>query len=315
MCRAIHISALLAAISIPAALITWSAIAQFDTHYTDMFAIGLTDPVSMRHRLLMAPSHWVLGEWLTALLLTLFCATAPVLHAWLGGKKKLAIALAIPVWVISIALSLSLSRGIVSSMAVFAALTFSLLCAYRVVPWKRAVTGACCAVLYLGGLAVLENVRYPGVLRAYSGSEVSQVRSTEGRLAIWKRSTDVFLQHPLTGVGSGNAPLYLASSADQEETTGFASRTFSLPVQILVEKGIIGAVLYLSVLVFAAWEAHRKLRDPSTSREMKVITCCLAAGVIAVLFRELTYASLLEHPATAMLFTMLLALIVNRETG
>lgn len=81
----------------------------------------------------------------------------------------------------------------------------------------------------------------------------------------------------------------------------------------MVEKGIVGAALYLSVIIFAGWEGFRKLRDPATSKEMKAIACCLAAGVIAVLFRELTYASLLEHPATAMLFGTTLALMVARE--
>jgi hypothetical protein len=39
----------------------------------------------------------------------------------------------------------------------------------------------------------------------------------------------------------------------------------------------------------------------------------MAAGVTAVLFRELTYSSLLEHSATAMMFTMSLALLVAEE--
>ena len=113
--------------------------------------------------------------------------------------------------------------------------------------------------------------------------------------------------------GSGNAPLFLTSSADQEETTGFASRTFSLPLQVLTEKGAIGAVLYLTVLVLAGWQAHQKLRNPKVSCEMKGLTCCVAAGIVAVLFRELTYSSLLEHAATAMLFTMTLALLAAEE--
>ena len=77
--------------------------------------------------------------------------------------------------------------------------------------------------------------------------------------------------------------------------------------------GAIGAALYLLVLVLAGWEAHRKLRSPKVSPQMKGLTCCLAAGVIAVLFRELTYSSLLEHTATAMLFAMAIALATVEE--
>jgi hypothetical protein len=46
---------------------------------------------------------------------------------------------------------------------------------------------------------------------------------------------------------------------------------------------------------------------------VKALTCCLVAGMVAVLFRELTYSSLLEHTATAMLFTMSLALLAAEE--
>jgi O-antigen ligase len=86
-----------------------------------------------------------------------------------------------------------------------------------------------------------------------------------------------------------------------------------LPVQVLTEKGAIGAALYLAVLVLAGWEAHRKLRNPKVLPQIKGLTCCLVAGVVAVLFRELTYSSLLEHAATAMLFTMSLALLATEE--
>ena len=67
----------------------------------------------------------------------------------------------------------------------------------------------------------------------------------------------------------------------------------------------------LAVLVLACREAHRKLRSPKVSPQMKGMTCCFAAGIVAVLFRELTYSSLFEHAATAMLFAMLLALLVS----
>jgi uncharacterized membrane protein YgaE (UPF0421/DUF939 family) len=67
------------------------------------------------------------------------------------------------------------------------------------------------------------------------------------------------------------------------------------------------------VLLLAAWEAHRKLRNPNVSQQTKGMICCMAAGVVAVLFRELTYSSLLEHAATAMLFAMILAFLAAEE--
>jgi O-antigen ligase len=214
---------------------------------------------------------------------------------------------------IAAGLLLSCSRAVFWSLIVFAVVAVGTAAGYRTTGLKAALIAIACTFGVLGLVLATENLFYSGVAGAYTGQQTSQARSTEGRLAIWKRSADVFNLSPLWGVGSGNAPLFLTSNSDQEETTAFASRTFSLPIQVLTEKGAIGAALYLAVLVLARWQAHRKLRNPKVSLQMKGLTCCLVAGVVAVLFRELTYSSLLEHAATAMLFTMSLALLAAEE--
>jgi hypothetical protein len=40
-------------------------------------------------------------------------------------------------------------------------------------------------------------------------------------LAICKRSVDLWREHPVWGVGTGNSPLYLNSTGDKEETVVF----------------------------------------------------------------------------------------------
>jgi tetratricopeptide (TPR) repeat protein len=128
----------------------------------------------------------------------------------------------------------------------------------------------------------------------------------------------------------------LLSSADQEETTGFASRTFSLPIQILTEKGLIGFAVYSAFLIFSFWEFNRGMQlhfeksvkphftaatkqsgtKESKNRERdrllsenayRAMKCCFAAGLVAVLLRELTYSSLLEHSLTLALCFALIA--------
>jgi len=217
-----------------------------------------------------------------------------------------------PIAIVS-GLLLSCSRAVFWGLIAFAVVAVGTAAAYRTIRARAALIAIAGTLCVVGMVLAGESMFYPGVAEAYMGRHTSQARSTEGRQAIWKRSADVFRISPLWGVGSGNAPLFLTSSADQEDTTGFARRTFSLPVQVLTEKGAIGAALYLGVLLLAGWEAHRKLRDPKVSPQMKGLICCLVAGVMAVLFRELTYSSLLEHAATAMLFTMSLALLAAEE--
>jgi len=291
------------------------ALIQFNQQVHLLNANGLTDIVAFRARLVVPPAPWVLGEWFTLMLLTLpFAFAAPVL-LWLDRRRMLAaVAAAMPICVSS-GLLLSCSRAVFWAVIVFAVVAVAMAAVYRTIRTKVALIAITGAFSVLGLVLATENVFYPGVAEAYTGQHTSQIRSTEGRLSIWKRSADVFRLSPAWGVGGGNAQLFLTSNANEEETTGFASRTFSLPIQVLTEKGTIGALLYLAVLALAGWEAHRKLRNLRISPQTKALTCCLAAGLIAVLFRELTYSSLLEHSATTMLLATSLAFLAAEETA
>jgi O-antigen ligase len=295
--------------------LAWFALTQFSRSFYELQANGLSSAVAFRYRLISPPSSWVLGEWFTLVLMTLPFAFALPVFLWVTRRPKLAAMSLLLTAAIAAALTLSCSRAVFWSVAFFFVAVFTVVSFYRICPIKAAGIGAASALFALAVLVLAENAFFPGVLDAYTGGHTSQARSTEGRLAIWKRSIDAFKASPLWGVGSGNAPLYLAASADDDETTGFASRTFSLPIQLLTEKGIIGTALYLAVLLLAMREGHRKLRNPKVSPQMKGMTCCMVAGIISVLFRELTYSSLLEHAATAMLFAMMLALMVNEEAA
>ncbi len=192
-------------------------------------------------------------------------------------------------------------------------------------------------------ILVTESALFPGVWEAYAKGHISQTRSTQGRLEIWNRSYEVIRAHPIWGVGSGNAALALTSTAEQEETTGFASRTFSLPIQMLVEKGIIGFLAYATFLFLLAREFVRTMRSsppgsapsngstssrdtskqPNASRQddserangYKAMVGCFAAGLVAVLFRELTYSSLMEHNLTLVLFATLSAFTCRPEAA
>jgi O-antigen ligase len=270
--------------------LAWTAILSFRTNAAALHEVGLHGLVAFRARLI-SPGSYVLGEWLTILLLALPFACTLSMWLWTSSGTRWwmpAVSLAAPVCIIG-ALCLSCSRAVFWSMVLFVLLLALL--RFRAAVAGLAVIGVCLAI---------ENAAYPGIVQAYVGSHSSQVRSTEGRIAIWKRSLDLFQEHPLWGVGSGNSPLHLNSTGNQDETVGFASRTFSLPFQLLAEHGIVGLPLYGAVFCLAARETFRR-RD--------LVACCLFAGLVAVLARELTYSSLLEHPVTAMLAATILGLI------
>jgi len=202
--------------------LAYSGLSQFHENANRLGAVGLTNLVAFRSRLIFPSSPWIPGEWFTLLLLALPFACVVPLYLWQKQRKWLAAAaLVVPV-LITATLCLSMSRAVFWSAVVFCFLLCAFLLASRLFTLRVAgiLLGAVFAVLVL--LLACETAFYPGLLKAYSGQHTSQVRSTQGRFEIWNRSLDVVRTHPLWGVGSGNAALALTSTADQEETTGFA---------------------------------------------------------------------------------------------
>ena len=340
--RAAWLAALL---GLGGAWLALSGILEFAKGSELLAAVGLTDFVAFRSRFIHPIGGWVPGECFTVLLLALPFACAAAAYLWQidlrkGRSVKAALAL-LPAVPIVASLFLSLSRAVFWSTILFFFIVCGLMAAYKVVPLRTAwflLAGVLCAMLLI---LVCETALYPGILRAYTGSHTSQVRSTQGRIDIWSRSLELMHGYRWLGVGSSNAALSLLSSADQDETTGFASRAFSLPIQVLAEKGLVGFALYSAFLLLAGWGFHRgmrlsafqtarttssstggkrrntarvnneerlRLRSENAHRAMK---CCFAAGLLAVLLRELTYSSLLEHTLTLALAFSLAALMCS----
>ncbi len=312
---------------------------QFANGAGQLAAVGLKDLVAFRSRFIHPIPGWVPGECFTALLLTLPFACAAGVYTWKKRRSSLALLALLPAATIAAALLLSLSRAVLWSTIFFFATVCVLMAAYRVVKLRTALflLAGTFGVLLL--IVACETPLYPGILRAYAGSHVSQVRSTEGRIDVWTRSLELMRGHRRWGVGSSNAALFLLSSADQEETTGFASRAFSLPIQVLAEKGLIGFACYSAFLLLLGWEFHHRMRSTmlqaaggnsapasgkwkktgrgsneerarlQTENAHRAMKCCFAAGLAAVLIRELTYSSLLEHTLTLALALALAALM------
>ncbi len=182
---------LAALVGIGGSWLALSGIHQFVAGAQQLSAVGLTDLLAFRARLIHPISAWVPGECFTALLLTLPFACATGAYAWRRRWFGLAILALFPAAAIAAALLLSLSRAVFWSTIVFFVLVCGLMAAYRVVALRTA------SILLAGSLGALlvimacETPLYPGILRAYAGSHVSQVRSTEGRIGIWSRSLEL----------------------------------------------------------------------------------------------------------------------------
>lgn len=107
-----------------------------------------------------------------------------------------------------------------------------------------------------------------GLLSIGAGIYHLKKDSADGRLLMWKVSTRIIAEHPLTGVGWGNfAGAYGQAQAEyfaegkatpQEEwVAGSPEYAFNEFLQITAEHGIIGLILFLLVIVLAFRNAYK----------------------------------------------------------
>ncbi|MCR9013343.1 O-antigen ligase family protein [Gabonibacter chumensis] len=135
--------------------------------------------------------------------------------------------------------------------------------------------------------------------------------SADGRLLVWKISLSSLKEHPLTGVGIGNFPAaYGEAQANyfmQENSSPREKWLADIPeygfnefLQIAVEGGIIGIVLFLILLCSTLWYGLRNIRhNPHTVAPIAAFT---AFGLVSF------FSYPLSTLALAILFTLLLAL-------
>ena len=289
------------------AFLAWSAVSQFGANLERFQSAGFIEMVPFRSVLIHVPAPFVLGEWLTLLILLLPFAGVVIVYFWSTHRVLAVLSFAVPV-ALTAAMILSCSRAVFWSVVVFLVSLCSLALIYKLTRIRTALIATVSAIACVAILIVSAELIYPGVLDAYAKRDVSQVRSMAGRVSIWKRSRALFEAHPLWGVGSANAALFLTSTSTDDDS-GFASRTFSLPVQVLAEKGAVGASCYLALLVLLTMQFHRRMRSSVVESWRKLAAACFASGIAAAVFRDLTYSSLLEHAPTTLLLVTLIAML------
>jgi O-antigen ligase len=126
--------------------------------------------------------------------------------------------------------------------------------------------------LGLGGVAV---VLIAGLIATY------QIKkdSADGRFIVWQVSAEIFKEYPLTGAGLGKFPVaygeaqsaWFSSEERPEEAKMLADvpeYAFNEYVQVLSEWGLIGLILFLSIMIFAVrplWSSRFRTRRSAAS--------------------------------------------------
>lgn len=199
---------------------------------------------------------------------------------------------------VSVALLLSFSRGAFLAWGVCALLTFFALRSGKL----RATLLAAC--LCIGtGICLLFPAETATTLAM--NKTASQRQSTESRVNATEKAIDVWKAHPWTGTGNGSYTLSMDKALNEDTTRAYTTYAPNPVVQLLVEKGVAGIVLYggLCMAVLVRWWKSRK--DETA--------CIVAACLIAVGLKEMAMSIALADAAVRVLLYVLLGLL-NKET-
>jgi hypothetical protein len=133
-----------------------------------------------------------------------------------------------------------------------------------------------------------------------SGAIETEARSTNERDALTLAANDVFLEHPLLGVGLGGLPLAIRDAEPEFPFTYQPAHVVLLDVA--AETGALGALLYLAILA-APWLALARHRHRWTP-DLAAASAALAAVTVVGLFDYYTWS----YPAGRIWSWVILAL-------
>jgi O-antigen ligase len=145
----------------------------------------------------------------------------------------------------------------------------------------RVAVGAACAVcLLVGAAAVAATVR-----------DESPQKATSGRANLVRNATEVFLNHPLAGVGVGGQPLATRDEANPNSPTE-RNTSHTTPLTVAAELGVLGLAAYAAFLLAAL----RLLLE--ATRADRALGLGLAATFFVLVVHSLVYSGFFEDPLT-----------------
>lgn len=267
------------------------ALLSFGIFRRSILEAGFTDLYPFRF--LFRPLGYSTNAWTTVLLctagMTLSLRPSKGIGRW-AGSGLLLLSLT--------GLLLSFSRG---TFLAFGLLLLLLLLVLS--PLKEKIRMLLLACLAAGVVSVSSGSEVLTALRM--NRTVSQQQSTQGRLNATQASLEVFRDHPWLGVGAANYTLAIDRELNQDTTQARTSYPPNWVVEVLVEKGLTGLVLYVGLLGCIGWMLWQ-------GRKRQI---CRVAGctLLVVALKEMTLSTLLSTSVGMTLACLLLACLQQEE--
>jgi Flp pilus assembly protein TadD len=164
-----------------------------------------------------------------------------------------------------------------------------------------------CICLVSSSAVICLNAENAVIAMVRGEDAISQKRSTDGRLAIWRESASEVIRHPLFGNGGGTDGI-LALKRLARSDIPFAARSYNGPLEILTISGVGGLASYGVFLFYPLWITGRASRQRHI---LWLFPALLASGLLALMAHDLTYASMVTHGLTIIIVWVAVALLQN----
>lgn len=154
---------------------------------------------------------------------------------------------------------------------------------------------------------ILTGVFFPNEMKTtlQMNHTTSQQQSTEGRITATQVGWDVFRQRPIFGYGNGNYTFAVDRTLNQDSTLSYTSYAPNILVQLLIEKGIIGTLLYLLLFLAVCRTILKRRKQP----ESYMIGCLF----LALAVKEMAQATLLYTPFALFMVYVMLAFLQKEK--
>jgi O-antigen ligase len=220
------------------------SIVEFIIFHYNITQLGIVDMVDFKF--MFQPVNIVLNEWVEIFILLL---PFSVINFLKFQDNKILRSISIFSIIISIlCILISFSRGAYLSLLIFFILASRLLIMFHVINIKRIISLNIAVILISLYFALPYYV--PVLTTASIFKTTSQKRSYEGRKDIYSTGIAIFKDNKILGIGANNFAIVNNTYQEKKIDTGFTSRVNNLILQILIEKGIIGFILYFILFGF-----------------------------------------------------------------
>ncbi len=260
------------------------ALCSFFVFRRSVLGVGFED--TYHFRFLFRPLGYITNEWAEALLLVL---------GWFCLKRRYS---ALFVFLTVGAILLSFSRGVYIALGVYLVAWLLL-----VKDWRRKLR----LPLICLPAVLLTMAFFPVEMRTtlQMNRTQSQRQSTVGRIHATQKSWNVFVERPWLGHGNGSYTMAIDKEMNQDSACAPTSIAPNIMVQLGIEKGICGLILYLLLLISLCLTLWKHWKHP----ESRVITSLF----LALIVKEMTHATLLNTPFSLFMLYALLAYLQRNE--